>query len=562
MLSEKLPYKLEEKYNCLVVNNSYVSYWYIKTYLNGSQMLSTLNTIINDPNTILCFNVRRLNSGEFLKRLNNKLAVFKSERSKNGNEQLDIDILEKFVSDARNIRYIIQVENEDIFEVSTIIRMSSNSEKRLESEENLFRNKLYSEGVSIYPMNFNEYESYKQFYPTLIKVNAIHDKTCKIFTTSSFASLFPFYSQNVIESGGLYIGNFRTKTCILDFRKNEVENRNILILGSSGTGKSFLVKNMILQYLYNGIKQIVIDPEGEYIQIAKMFGQRVITKETFNIMEIEEQFAKNYPHEYMYKKINIISNIIELDKILDSNEKIIKVKDKIQEVYNEFKITENIDSLYRQENDENVYVRKKYIDKSKFPTISGLKSKIKDIRLSRLEKQNLLKQIEKYECTIDCDYNEDLIVYNLNQNNHRYIMSIMYKLQEYLSPDYIIYMDEMWKLMCNNSISLEIVNLFKTIRKRGTSIVAITQDISDIVTYDNGNFGKSIFNNAYTKIFFRTEYLDLENLQRIVSNTENFYEKVMSLKRGSALLEQRGMLLELDIAAFPQDKEIIEGGKI
>ena len=103
---------------------------------------------------------------------------------------------------------------------------------------------------------------------------------------------------------------------------------------------------------------------------------------------------------------------------------------------------------------------------------------------------------------------------------------------------------------------------FKTIRKRGTSIVAITQDISDIVTYDNGNFGKSIFNNAYTKIFFRTEYLDLENLQRIVSNTENFYEKVMRLKRGSALLEQRGMLLELDIAAFPQDKEIIEGGKI
>jgi len=34
----------------------------------------------------------------------------------------------------------------------------------------------------------------------------------------------------------------------------------------------------------------------------------------------------------------------------------------------------------------------------------------------------------------------------------------------------------------------------------------------------------------------------------------------MKLKRGSALLEQGGALIELDVIAFPQDKEIIEGG--
>ncbi len=47
-----------------------------------------------------------------------------------------------------------------------------------------------------------------------------------------------------------------------------------------------------------------------------------------------------------------------------------------------------------------------------------------------------------------------------------------------------------------------IYKIFKTIRKYGGSSVAITQDISDIFSLENGIYGKSILNNSSIKTFF------------------------------------------------------------
>lgn len=561
MLENILAYEIEEKYNSLSVNNEHMSFWYIREYLKGSQILMTLGTIMNKPDASICFVVHRVNTGEFLKKINGRLALFKSENNKKGTEQVDIDILNKYINDARQMRYIIQVENEDIFEVSTIIKLRSCTEKDLLEGGKLFQNQMYADGISVYPMNFNQYGSYKEFLPILTNNNTLYQKISKIFTTSSLTSLFMFYSESLMETDGLYFGEFSNKACMINLRKKEVNNSNILIVGSSGTGKSFLVKDMILQYLYKGIKQIVIDPEGEYVKIAKRLGQRVVSRETFNIMEIEEQFANSFGREYIDRKIDNLSNMLNLKNILGDDEKINNIKGKIKEIYHEHGITENPNSLYVHADKENIYFNKKYINKSKFPLISELSGKLANIKLSKAEKQCILQQIELYKCKIsyDEDEDEDLIVYNLEKYDEDYVVGIMYKLQEYLMPDYIIYIDEMWRLIFNNDISLMLINLFKTIRKRGASIVAITQDISDIVSYNNGNFGKSIFNNSYTKIFFKTEYLDLENLQKIIFSTEEFYNKITRLKRGSALVEQGGVLFELNIVAFPQDMKIIEG---
>lgn len=560
MIEEILPYNMEEKYNYMVIDNMYIAHWYVKNYLSGVSILSTLNSLLSIPNAMTCFNVRKINSIEFLKKINNRLAVCRAEKSTKGAEQIDIDILNKYINDAKEIRYIVQVENEDLFEVSVQLQFTSDSIQDMEKNCKKIQDTMYSSGISMYPMNFNQYDAYKQHLPIFTSDYAIHDKICKIFTTSSLTSLFPFYTNNFIELEGIRLGEFRERICMIDFRKKELNNKNMLIVGSSGTGKSFLVKNMMLQYLYKGIKQIVIDPEGEYVQIASALGQRVITKSTFNIMEIEEQFVKSYPNDYINKKIDNLVNMLELNQILEDNEKIESIKTKIKEIYHEYGITENINSLYMQENGEKIYTCKKYINKLMFPTINTLKEKIPSIKLSSTEKKNIIRQIDSYKCSDVQDCEEDLVVYNLETCDEKYINALMYKLQEYLSPEHIIYIDEMWKLMCNKNVSLELVNLFKTIRKRGTSLVAITQDISDIVTYNDGDFGKSIFNNSYTKVFFKMEYLDVENLQKMILEPKDFFERVMKLKRGSALLEQGGALIELDVIAFPQDKEIIEGG--
>ena len=67
-----------------------------------------------------------------------------------------------------------------------------------------------------------------------------------------------------------------------------------------------------------------------------------------------------------------------------------------------------------------------------------------------------------------------------------------------------IYLDEIWRLIgvtSNKFVASFIYKIFKTIRKYGGSAVAITQDVSDLFSLDNGAYGKSILNNSSIKSF-------------------------------------------------------------
>lgn len=560
MIDSFLPTEVEEKHDMLKINEKYISYWYIKEYIGGIKILSCLDYLLRNEDTLLCFNIRKKDTGEFLKKINNKLAISNSEKSKGGVEQIDIDILNKLVNEARNLRYAVQVENEDVFEVSSMLGIVATSKEILKKQANQLQNTSYSNGISIYPLTFQQISGYKEMFPVLYSATSIHDMISKIFTTSSLTSLFMFYTQNLVELNGIFIGKFKNKFCMIDLRKKEANNNNMLVIGSSGAGKSYLIKDMVLQYLYNGVKQVVLDPEKEYASIAQNFCQRVITKDNFNILEIEEGFAITFPNEFLNRKIENICKTLNLENILKSQEKENEVKKLLLELYKKHGITEDISSLYRSENELNIYPQKKYIKSTKFPVMSELEEVIKNVKLSKIEKQELLKVIKYFECKSNDFENYDLTVFDLENCDEKYMTAIMYKLQEFLNMDHVIYMDEMWKLMKNEWVASEIANMFKTIRKRRASIVGITQDITDISSYKNGDFGKSIFNNAYTKIFFKMEYLDIENIQKIIFRTKDFYEKVTSLKRGTALLEQGGMFLELDIEAFSEEEKIITGG--
>nr|WP_269330524.1 DUF87 domain-containing protein [Kineosporia babensis] len=55
-----------------------------------------------------------------------------------------------------------------------------------------------------------------------------------------------------------------------------LDNHNAVVLARSGAGKSYAVKTGILRELYNGVRVSVIDPEREYLELARQVGGRVI----------------------------------------------------------------------------------------------------------------------------------------------------------------------------------------------------------------------------------------------------------------------------------------------
>ena len=121
-------------------------------------------------------------------------------------------------------------------------------------------------------------------------------------------------------------------------------------------------------------------------------------------------------------------------------------------------------------------------------------------------------------------------------------------------------MDEIWRLIgvtSNKNVASFIYKIFKTIRKYGGSAVAITQDISDIFSLDNGTYGKSILNNSSIKAFFSLEEENIRVLEKFVNLSEKEKIEIKSLKRGECLMFVGNNHILAKIEADEFEKEMI-----
>ena len=112
----------------------------------------------------------------------------------------------------------------------------------------------------------------------------------------------------------------------------------------------------------------------------------------------------------------------------------------------------------------------------------------------------------------------------------------------------------------NKEVASFIYKIFKTIRKYGGSSVAITQDISDLFSLEEGTYGKSILNNSEIKTFFALEEENIKVLEKYTNLSEKEKIEIKSLKRGECLMfiGNEHILTKIEAADF--EKEIIQGG--
>ena len=123
-----------------------------------------------------------------------------------------------------------------------------------------------------------------------------------------------------------------------------------------------------------------------------------------------------------------------------------------------------------------------------------------------------------------------------------------------------IYLDEIWRLIgvtSNKNVASFIYKIFKTIRKYGGSAVAITQDISDLFSLENGIYGKSILNNTSIKTFFSLEEENIKILAQYSNLSEKEKVEIKSLKRGECLMFAGENHILTKIEANDFEKEII-----
>ena len=122
--------------------------------------------------------------------------------------------------------------------------------------------------------------------------NAFGEQFERMLPVTSVANLFPFAYTGKTDSQGFYIGYDKYGSSIivdLDRRAEDKSTANTLILGSSGKGKSHLLKMLLLNTLEGGKKLICLDVEGEYEYMTRKAGGAYIdtTDGEFKINPLE-----------------------------------------------------------------------------------------------------------------------------------------------------------------------------------------------------------------------------------------------------------------------------------
>ena len=105
--------------------------------------------------------------------------------------------------------------------------------------------------------------------------NVFREQFERALPASSVANLFPFNYSGKTDKNGFYIGRDKFgSNVIVDFnqRADDKTNANILILGNSGQGKSYLLKLILTILRQSGMKVICLDPEHEYIDLTNNLG--------------------------------------------------------------------------------------------------------------------------------------------------------------------------------------------------------------------------------------------------------------------------------------------------
>ena len=511
------------------------------------------------------------NTLKTLKELTYNIGNIGVEVSKAGENRQDIDIAMYTYNDAKYIRKEIQIEGEEIYFLYIYLSIFSKDKKELEYNLDKIETILQSKGLQTRRANFRQEQLFLSCLPLAENSEDLKKVAKRNILTKGLVCTYPFISSSIFEDTGIYFGNniYNNSLVMIDkYNTKKYKNANMCIFGTSGAGKSFFTKLLILRNTLLDMEQYVIDPEREYNNLGEKLGGTIIklgptSNNYINIFDIRKESIEENEHGYLATKIGKLIGFFNLVfGEMNEEEKGI-VEEKIIEVYKNKGITFSDKSLYK---------KKKFKTSKDMPILEDFFNILNDEKTKKFKIKLIpfikgsLKFFNNYT-NIKLD-NKLIIadVYELGEENMKhgmYLFTELFwdKIKINRRIKKTIYLDEIWRLIgvtSSKDVAKFIYKIFKTIRKYGGSSVAITQDISDLFSLEDGAYGKSILNNSSIKTFFSLEEENINLLSKFSNISEKEKIEIKSLKRGECFMFIGNEHILLNIEASEYEKNIIE----
>ena len=573
-----------------ICGNSYKCVWVVKGYPPSTDAQALLSQLSDKAGVTLRLFHRLVDPLEQKK-------IMQDAARKNTMQSTSNDVSET-VQANENMQDVVMVisnlrkNREPLLHTSVFIELKGSSLENLKELQSELNMELQRAHLEVDKLLLRQKEGFLSVIP--IGFNMFGEQFERVLPASSVANLFPFNFSGKTDPHGIYIGRDKYGTNILpdfDRRAEDKTTSNILILGNSGQGKSYLMKLILTNIRESGKSVIVLDPEHEYEELCNNLGGCYIDllegRHIINPLEPKvwsdesDELEEGLPDAF--KKVTRLSQHIAFLKDFfatyndDFNQTHINtIEILLLKLYARFGITDTTD-----------FSRLRAID---YPTLQDFydicdeSCKTYDEKIDNLYPRHILKEVrlgifsmcqgaESKYFNGHTDITDDKFtvfgVKGLMDTNKKLKDAMLFNILSYMSNllltkgHAVASIDELYLFLSNITAIEYIRNAMKRVRKKESTVIVASQNIEDFLLPGIRNYTKPLFSIPTHQFLFNPGQINPKDYIEALQLEPSEYDLIKYPERGTCLYRCGNERYLLQVKAPPYKSELFgrSGGR-
>ena len=570
--------------NYYIVGDSYRCVWAIREYPPSTEEQAMLSKVADRNGVTLRIYHRLVDAMEQKRIVQN--AMRKNKMKTTGTDITECVEAEGNLQDVIELLANIRRNRECLLHCAVFIELKAKSLDELKDLQSEVAMELTRSKISVDRLTLRQKEGFLSVLP--VGFNQFGTQFERVLPASSVANLYPFNYSGKTDPHGLYIGRDKYGTNILvdlDRRAEDKTTSNILILGNSGQGKSYLMKLLLINIRESGKKVIVLDPEAEYEDLCNNLGGCYIDflSGEYKINPLEpkawsdntEQTDEDSPEAFkkvtrLSQHIAFLKDFFRCYKEFDDTQ-IDTIEILLAKLYARFGITDTTD-----------YTEKKSTD---FPTMEDF-YKLCEEEFMTYDKTRKYLYTEETLQEVCLGINSMCVgseskyfnghtnitdgdflcfgVKGLMDSNKRLKDAMLFNILSYMSNQLLgegntaASIDELYLFLTNMTAIEYIRNAMKRVRKKDSSVILASQNIEDFLIPSIREFTKPLFSIPTHQFLFNAGQINPKEYMDALQIEPSEFELIKYPERGTCLYRCGNERYLLQVTA-PEYKSAIFG---
>ena len=244
-----------------ICGNTFRCVWVLREYPTATDEQAILRHLGEKDGVTLRIYTRQVTAGEEKKIIHNAANKNRMDKSNTNNLQQTVTA-ESNLQDVVTLVSAMHRNREPLLHCAVYIELTAHDPDALKLLQTDVLTELVRSKLNVDRLILRQQEGFLSVGPA--GRNVFGNQFERVLPASSVANLYPFNYSGKTDAGGFYLGRDKFGSNIIadfDKRDDDKTNANILILGNSGQGKSYLLKLILCNVLESGKSVLCLDPE-------------------------------------------------------------------------------------------------------------------------------------------------------------------------------------------------------------------------------------------------------------------------------------------------------------